>query len=93
MIYPFTVKTIESKLEGTFDVWIERQNVLNYSDPVNQTSVFMAPTVIKFDEFYHVAADTEEAALEEVAKKVNSTTPKATFEFDFSKVQINVVNP
>jgi hypothetical protein len=92
MIYPFTLKKIESRLEGTFDVWVERQNVLNYSDPANQEALFMAPTVIKFDEFYHVTAATEEDALLEVAKIVNAIPTKPTFEFDFSKVQINVVN-
>lgn len=92
MIYPFTVKSIESKLEGTFDVWITRQNVLNYSDPANQQAIFMAPTIIKFDEFYHVSAETQDAALEEVAKLVNATEVKPSYELDFSKVQINVVS-
>ena len=92
MIYPFTVKNIESKLEGTFDVWIQRQNVLNYSDPANQEAAFMAPTIIKFDEFYHVNATSEELALEEVAKIVAANPLKPAYELDFSKAQINVAS-
>lgn len=73
MLYPFTVKNIESKLEGTFDVLIMRQKVLNYTDPATETAHLMTPTIIKFEEFYHVTADTEEAAKQEIAKRIVET--------------------
>ncbi|CAB4195855.1 hypothetical protein UFOVP1298_46 [uncultured Caudovirales phage] len=93
MIYPFTVKNLESILDGFFDVQIERQKVLNYAEPSNQEAIFMTPAIVKFKEFYHVKAETEEAALDEVARIIAAKPESPVFELDMTKVEINVVNP
>lgn len=92
MIYPFTVKSITTKLEGTFDVVIERQTVSNYTDPATQESTFMTPTVMKYQEFYHVPAETEEAAMDAIAQIIAVAPVDQGFKLDLSKAEVNVVS-
>ena len=53
----------------------------------------MTPAIVKFKEFYHVKAETEEAALDEVARIIAAKPESPVFELDMTKVEINVVNP
>lgn len=70
MIYPFTVVKTERPTENGWALTIKYQKVEGYEatdDPANQ---FKYPIISDIEGFFYVEADTEEAALEEVAKRV-----------------------
>jgi hypothetical protein len=90
MLYPFTVKTINQREDGFWEVQVERQKTLEYDrgDPSN--GFYEKPVVIKFQEFYAVKADTDSDALNLVAELVAKNSAERPY--DFSKVEVNVVS-
>lgn len=92
MIYPFTIKSINHRDGGMFEITIERQKTLEYRRDNPNGGYYENPVVIKFQEFYSIEAETEEQALGVVASRVAEQAAVPSFNFDLTRSEINVIS-
>lgn len=73
MIYPFTVVKVEQDQHGGWGVTIRMQQVTKYEPALDPAEEFKKPILSDVEGFYYVdSADSEEEALDEVARRVSA---------------------
>lgn len=70
MIYPFTVISSKKVTERGWGITIERSEVVKYEPALDPNEEFKYPVINKCQEFHYIEADSEDEALEEIAKNV-----------------------
>jgi hypothetical protein len=73
MIYPFTLVEAKRQHENYWGITVVFTRVVKYEPSLDPNNPFTTPILEEIKGFYSVQADTEEAALDEVAKIVSST--------------------
>ncbi|CAB5220300.1 hypothetical protein UFOVP236_22 [uncultured Caudovirales phage] len=73
MIYPFTLIKAEKQTDTDWGVTVMVTRVVRYEPSLDPANPFTTPILEEMKGFYSVKADTEEAALDEVAKIVSGT--------------------
>lgn len=73
MIYPFTLVEAKKQDDDNWGVTVMVTKVVKYEPSLDPNNPFTTPILEEMKCFYCVQADTEEAALDEVAKIVSAT--------------------
>lgn len=73
MIYPFTLVEATQQTETDWGVTVMVTKVIKYEPSLDPNNPFTTPILEEMKCFYSVKADSQEAALDEVAKIVSST--------------------
>ena len=72
MIYPFTVLNSSKDDSGGWNITIRMSKVLRYEENADPAQQFRNPIIESVEQFHRVIADTEDDAMQEVAKIVHS---------------------
>lgn len=72
MIYPFTLVKISQSAENEWTLTVKVDEVVRYEASTNPAEEFRTPIIRSSELCYHVQAATEEEAMLEVARRVNS---------------------
>lgn len=70
LIYPFTVIECKEVMPGHWGASIRYEKVVGYEPSQDPATQYRNPIIRKIECYYGVAADSEESALNEVAKRV-----------------------